>query len=181
MSYVQSDIMPLVRDLQSCYIIVNACASVELPVELIGYFTGAKSNEIKSLYKVGAMPVRQLCALANHLMKWGLYGQPSAERLQYAQAVARMKETKQEPSPIDIMDFVGIASAPSGLGKSLTEAWNMTMKEFQILFDAQFPLTEKQKAMIPPPPEVEQKLMAQIQAATEKAAAMPRQTPKRLR
>lgn len=180
-SFCQSGVMPLVRDLMVCYIIVNACAVTELPDQLIGYFTGSKSNDAKTLYKQGAMEIRELCVLANHLMKWGLYGQPSAERVAYSQALARMRSQPQESKPIDILEFVSIASAPNGLGKSLSESWQMTMKEFQLLFDAQFPLTEKQRAMIPPPPEEEARLMAQIMAARERTKDLPAQTPKRLR
>ena len=55
-----------------------------------------------------------------------------------------------------------MAMAPNGLNKSPSDAWAMTMIEFQAAIEMQFPLSEKDKKRIPPPAEI-------MDASTEKA------------
>ena len=156
-----------------CWTVIQACADEFVPAELIG-----EINEDLTI-TTGALELYEVAAIANGLMKWGLYGEPSDERKGYARAMARTQ--KPDGSPVNIEQYFGIAVAPSGLGMSTTEAWNLTMREFQIAYDIQFPLTDKQKSMIPPPPEVEAKMMEQIRRARERMKYMPKSPAKRLR
>lgn len=160
--------VPYIFDLMGCVDVLNACAPSPLPVEIIGEFVGRAKDYTRSLYRPGALPISDVAVLANHLVKWGVYGDPDPERMRYHKAQAAKRDPDPIPSRMDILKFVGLAAAPSGLGKSIADAWEMTMREFQIAWDAAHPLTEKERASIPPSDEEAAKLMAQIEKARGK-------------
>lgn len=152
--------MPDCLKLLSCTRVLDEMADEPLPEKLTGTAVPTKTKGgIK--WKVGAMTIRAVCALAFGLLKHGMYGKPSRERIE----LAKLDKKTSEPEKFDLLKFVGMAMAPNGLGKSSSDAWAMTMIEFQVAMDAQYPLSEKDKARIPPPPEVMEKLTSKVNSA----------------
>lgn len=160
--------VPHIFDLMGCVDVLNACAPEPLPVEIVGEFVGRAKDYTRSLYRPGALSIGDVAVLANHLIKWGLYGEPDPLRARFHAMQSAKKEGDPIPEKFDILKFVGMAAAPNGLGKSIAEAWQMTMREFQIAWDAAHPLSEKDKAAIPPTEEEAAILMAQIEKARGK-------------
>lgn len=147
--------------LLDCVYVLQTLADDLMPEKLTGYpVASAVKGGLK--WKMGQMTLRATAALAVGLLKQGLYGKPSRDRVELAKLDKRIS---QNTDKFDLLKFVGMAMAPNGLGKSSSDAWAMTMIEFQAAMDAQYPLTEKDKARIPPPPEVMQKLASKVDSA----------------
>lgn len=158
---IDNGMTPGYMKILSCVRVLDELSDEPLPEKLIGT---AVISQVKGglKWKIGHMTLRAVAALAVGLLRQGLYGKPSRDRIELAKLDKRISESNDK---FDLLKFVGMAMAPNGLGKSSSDAWAMTMIEFQAAMDAQYPLTEKDKARIPPPPEVMQKLTSKVDSA----------------
>lgn len=148
---VSAGITPAQLDIQLCARVLDEMASDPLPEKLTGIITPAVTKGgIK--WRHGHMTIAAVCSLAYALLKQGMYGKPSRERIELSKM--NMAATEDKDAPFDVMPFVGLAMAPNGLGKSASDAWNMTMIEFQAAIDMQFPISQKDKQRILPPADV---------------------------
>lgn len=158
---VDNGMMPGYLQLLDCVLVLDALSDEPLPDKLTGTAViSATKGGLK--WKIGQMSINALVKLAFGLLKHGIYGKPSEERVALAKVDKRADDGN---TSFDLLKFVGVAMAPNGLGKSSADAWAMTMIEFQAAMDAQYPLTEKDKAKIPPPPEVMASLTSKVSAA----------------
>lgn len=159
---VSSGLIPAQLDIQLCARVLDEMAGEPLPEKLTGIIAPAiTKGGIK--WKTGHMSIAAVCSLAFGLLKQGMYGKPSRERIE----LAKMNESAiiDKDEPFDVMPFVGLAMAPNGLGKSASDAWNMTMIEFQAAIDMQFPISQKDKQRILPPDDVVKDTAARAAAA----------------
>jgi len=158
-----ADITPAPIDIQLCARVLDEMASEPLPEKLTGVIVPAiTKGGVK--WKPGHMTIAAVCSLAYALLKQGMYGKPSRERIELGKMNQSAIEDKD--SPFDVMPFVGLAMAPNGLGKSASDAWNMTMIEFQAAIDMQFPISQKDKQRILPPDDIVQDTAAKAAAAS---------------
>lgn len=156
-------IIPAPLDIQLCARVLDEMASEPLPEKLTGVTVPAiTKGGVK--WKPGHMTIAAVCSIAYALLKQGMYGKPSRERIELGKINQSAIEDKD--APFDVMPFVGLAMAPNGLGKSASDAWNMTMIEFQSAIDMQFPISQKDKQRILPPDDIVQDTAAKAAAAS---------------
>jgi len=123
----------LKAEISSCMEMISACCDSNMPDELLGYFDENGS------YIEGAIIMNDLLVLANHLVKYGINGEPSQYMIRRAQ-----KHNKGQQTDFDPLAFV--YSAIVHLGVSREEAWRMNMLEYQRAMEAKFPPDDKEKA-----------------------------------
>jgi len=152
--------------LTHCINVIHACSQDDLPDELLGWFQ-LSAKEDKLLYRQGAVSIKEIVIIANHLMKWGMIGDPDPTRM-------RMPRKKNEqPKQFDPAEFVGYAI--QALHLSTENSWNLTMFEFQRAIEKAFPIDESK---IPVSTEEAESAVAAARAAQERRKQMniqPRQ------
>lgn len=117
-TYTQNNMTPPVWTLSSCAHVITCCG--DLDIEHTGWIE--ESRKGRMIWRQKSIPTDDLVLVANHLLKWGISGSP------------RTKAKKGKPGLFDPAEFVAIAMLPSdagGLGQSRSEAWSLTMTEFQ--------------------------------------------------
>lgn len=147
--------------LAHCINVIEACSiNDDLPDELLGWFQlSAKQDRL--LYRAGALDVKEIIIIANHLMKWGMIGQPDPMRL-------RMPRKKgEQPKQFDPVEYVGYAIQALHLSKS--DAWDLTMFEFQRAIEKAFPIDESK---IPVSTDEAEAAVAQAKAAQQRRKEM---------
>lgn len=87
---------------------------------LIDYGNGVR-------HKRGAMPYNKIITISYHLMKWAVAGNPKGVR----------KDSGESKKDFDVSEFVG--AAMGHLDYSPSDAWSMTMTEFQRAMEAKYP------------------------------------------
>jgi hypothetical protein len=175
MHKLDAGLQPSCYELLRCITVLNELSSEPLPERL----TGCAQLSIRRtglVFKQGAMTIRAICTLAIGLLKHGMFGKPSRDRTELAKLDKRQREIEK----FDLLKFVGLAIAPNGLGLSSSDAWSLTMIEFQSAIDAQFPLSEKEKAKIPFPDQELDKLNDKAMAAFNNMKNIKRTKPARL-
>lgn len=174
---VSAGITPAPIDIQLCARALDEMAGEPLPEKLTGIITPAVTKGgIK--WKSGHMSIAAVCSLAYALLKQGMYGKPSRERIELSKM--NMAAAEDKNAPFDVMPFVGLAMAPNGLGKSASDAWNMTMIEFQAAIDMQFPISQKDKQRILPPDDVVKDTAARAAAAASHMKNLGQRRPIKL-
>lgn len=169
---IDNGMMPNYLQLAACVRVLDELSDEPLPEKLTG--TAVISNTKGGLkWKLGEMKITEVAALAAGLLKHGMFGKPSKDRLELAKINQNPDELHEK---FDLLKFVGMAMAPNGLGKSSSDAWSMTMIEFQAAIDAQYPISEKDKAKLPPPAEVIEQMTGKLNAAN---ANMKKLAPRR--
>jgi len=152
--------------LTHCINVIHACAVEDLPDELLGWFQLSAKGE-RILYRQGVISIKEIVIIANHLMKWGMIGEPDPTRM-------RMPRKKNEkPKKFDPAEFVGYAI--QALHLSTSDAWELTMFEFQRAIEKAFPIDESK---IPVSTEEAEAAVAAARAAQERRKQMniqPRQ------
>jgi hypothetical protein len=126
---------PSVAELAYCLDVVQACADRELPADIFG---ALGSDGDKVTFVAGRENQESLVIIACALLRDGVAGKPDPNRTKH-------KKKSKEKYLFDPLDFVAVAMSPNGFNKSSGDAWQMTMIEFQRVFDATFPLSEKEK------------------------------------
>lgn len=130
----QSVIAPSVAELAYCLDVVNACSDKPIPPDIFGQLVEVGET---NKYQPGKENQETLVIIANALLKSGIHGKPDQRRLKKSKADGKFM--------FDPIEFVAVAMSPNGFNKSSDDAWKMTMVEFQRIFDATFPLSEKEK------------------------------------
>ena len=130
----QELIAPSLAELAYCLDVIEACAVKPIPAKVFGQLV--EVGDINK-YQPGEENQETLVIVANALLKSGVHGKPDPKRLR--------KAKPDEKFLFDPIEFVSVAMSPNGFNKSSDDAWQMTMVEFQRVFDATFPLTEKEK------------------------------------
>lgn len=133
--------------------VLQACCERELPPNLVGGFSFSDRKGRTLLYK-GEMDFDDAITLASHLMINGIIGKPG-------------KRAQKDSRPLTEWDATEWQGAAVGmLGASPTEAWRMTMIEFQRAVDAKHPDT---KAANIPTKEEYDAVMGAADAAIKRA------------
>lgn len=107
--------------------VMTACYQGEGDLfDLIGCYREGKkkSGKIPLLYRPGVVPVEDVFTLAFRLLKYGMVGKPK-------------NNEGKEANSFDPCEFQAAAVAHFGLSPS--EAWNLTMIEFQNIMNSKFP------------------------------------------
>jgi hypothetical protein len=126
---------PNVAELAYCLDVVQACADRELPADIFGSL-GSEGDKV--IFIPGRENQETLVIIACALLRDGVSGKPDPARTKH-------KKKLKEKYLFDPLDFVAVAMSPNGFNKSSSDAWQMTMIEFQRVFDATFPMSEKEK------------------------------------
>jgi len=119
----------------TCAEVLRACCTTDLPASVLGDLQPRKSNPAQwwkhrhVLWGRGKMQQHDLIVLANHMIKWGIVGD--------AKTAKRRARSKGPARAFDIREFHGAAVAALGIQPS--EAWQLTMAEFQAAMDIKFP------------------------------------------
>jgi hypothetical protein len=110
-----------------CIAMIGACIDDDLTDEFYRLFGEIEFNKKNSLsYKSGAITPSEIIIIANHLVKWGVIGNPK-----------KKGKPSKEKTNFDPSEYVGAAIAHLGLSKS--DAWGLTMTEFQRAIESKFP------------------------------------------
>lgn len=116
---------------QTCYKIIEACLIKGDAFELCGTISNGRHRE-------RAIPYTDIIAIAFHLMKWGIYGNPS-ERI-------KKKSTRsKEMTEFDVTKAVGMMIGQFNYDHD--RAWNVTMTEYQSAWEGKYPPTKKEQPM----------------------------------
>lgn len=126
---------PDVAELAYCLDVVQACADRELPADVFG---SLDADGDKVIFMTGRENQETLVIIACALLRDGVAGKPDPAR-------SKHKKKSKEKYLFDPLDFVAVVMSPNGFNKSSSDAWQMTMIEFQRIFDATFPMSEKEK------------------------------------
>ena len=103
--------------------VLQSCCEKELP-EFFGYMIESKG---KPKFKYKSIPAHDLVIFARKLIMSGVYGEPKRES----------KKTDNNDSKFNPIEFV--SCAVEHLNVNIKDAWDLTMIEFQRLYDAKFP------------------------------------------
>jgi hypothetical protein len=122
------DIINAIDVLASCYVGDNDVH------ELIGFTRDSKNGLPKFHYK--HIPANDLIVLAKKLMIDGVYGKPKRK--------AEKSKTDDEGADFNPLEFVSFAAKYFNM--SMSEAWNLTMIEYQSRYAMEFP-EEKPEGM----------------------------------
>jgi len=117
----------------TCLHILGCCETNEREIseEIYGYY------DENGVFHAGSEPVVNLGVIAWHLVNIGINGEPS-ERMKKL-AKIRKKDTEREPfNPIEY-----VASAVAHLGMNQSDAWQLTMIEFQRAMESKFPPSQE--------------------------------------
>lgn len=121
--------------LSSCLKVVSSCCDDDLPNGL----TGCREDGFKWRYFKGGLSPVDLIFLARHLLDFGMIGKP----------MHRSGDGDAKEEGFDPMRFIAFAATPAesgGLGKSMSDARDLTMIEFQALYDSTHPeIRQKQE------------------------------------
>lgn len=139
-----------------CIKVIDACSQDDIPDELLGWFQGSADGQ-RMVYRTGAIPIDKLVRLANHLLYWGIIGEPS-ERWKNLPVKKSQRQSLYDPA-----EFVG--QAVSSLGFSHKDAWDLTIFEFQRAIEKEFPINESK---VPPTQDEAEQAMALAKAADER-------------
>lgn len=121
---LEKDITPSISQLSACAVMLGACST--FPSQWLGHWRESTLVGGKRVWVQGLVNINDLIVMANHCVKWGVMGDP--RRTPSAKAKAEMSGL------FDPQEFVAIAMMPhdaGGLGQTRTEAWSLTMTEFQ--------------------------------------------------
>lgn len=135
-AYTTAD-KPSLEQLNDCINVIHACSDDNLPDALLGWFQPSR-DESRLLYREGALSWKQIVVLADHLMRWGMVGEPDERRSRVW--VKGQQKKSDEPNLFDPAEYVGMAIHALHLSKD--DAWNLTMFEFQRAFDKAYPIDE---------------------------------------
>lgn len=117
--------------LSGCLKVVSSCCDDDLPKELTG-FKDLDAGYGKWRYFRGGLSPVDLVVLARHLLDFGMIGKP----------MHRSGDGDAKEEGFDPMRFIAFAATPAesgGLGKSMSDARDLTMIEFQALYDSTHP------------------------------------------
>ncbi|WP_396180162.1 DUF6246 family protein [Flavobacterium sp.] len=128
---------PVMHELYACEKVICCCSDKEFPAGIFGKpeVQQLPSGLSETVWIDGAETFEAMVGIAQALMISGIAGEPDADRVKH--------RSSKSQKPFDPLEYVGVIVAHLGLG--LTDAWQMTMIEFQRAFDAKFPLSEKEK------------------------------------
>lgn len=113
-----------------CLSVINACCDDDVPISVFGgWKQHLRDGQWRLEFYEGAVSAKECIVLANHLIRWGIVGDPSDK--------AKKSEVGKKKSLFDPRDYVGAAMAHLHLPKS--DAWALTMTEFQRAMDSKFP------------------------------------------
>lgn len=130
----RSIISPSLAEIAYCLDVIEACAVVPIPPKVFGQLV--EVGDVNK-YQPGEENQETLVIVANALLKSGIHGKPDQKRLK--------KSKDDEKHLFDPIEFASFAMSPSGFNKSSDDAWQMTMIEYQRVYDATFPMSEKEK------------------------------------
>lgn len=128
---------PVMHELYACEKVICCCSDKEFPAGVFGKpeVRQLPNGLSETVWIDGAETFEAMVGIAQALMISGIAGAPDADRVK--------RRSNKDQKPFDPLEYVGVIVAHLGLG--LTDAWQMTMIEFQRAFDAKFPLSEKEK------------------------------------
>lgn len=145
-----------------CREIIEACIVGDSdPYDLTGS-TAVVRGHVK--HRKQALPYHDLVVLAFHLMRYGIYGNPKPRKKQDG-------GSERELTEFDPSEAVGMAVGQFGM--SLSDAWNLTMIEYQRAWDGKYPEQDDTKEQQRVSQEEYSELMDwhdQVKAAQAKAA-----------
>ena len=174
----ERNITPNYMQLVTCVSVLNELADEPLPEKLTGHvIPSIAKGGLK--WKLGEMTLFAIAKITYGILKHGMFGKPSRDRIELAKLNQNPGEEKPDDK-FDLLKFVGMAMAPNGLGKSSSDAWAMTMIEFQAVIDMQFPISEKDRKRIPPPAEVMDKSLEKVDAANIHMKKKPKRRAQKL-
>lgn len=113
-----------------CFETIQACCEVDVS-PLLGRMSYNGKRGLRHVQ--GAIPYMDIVVLALHLMRYAIYGNPKPRKGQKGEEL-----TDFEPA-----SYVGMAVGQFGM--SLSDAWNLTMVEYQRAFDGKYPQPEEEK------------------------------------
>lgn len=123
--------------LSSAIDVLSACCDIELPESLVGGWVQDKKRIKGVMYKLSdrefGMPPSDIMLIAYALLKDGLIGD----------ADAKSNSGDASSDGFQISSFINFAVAHFGMNRN--DASNMTMKEFQRIYDMKFPELKKRK------------------------------------
>lgn len=146
---------PLARD------IIDACLVKGDAHALTGHVVWYEGRGMR--HKPAAIPYNDLIVLAFHLMRYGIYGNPKPRKNQEGES--------QELTEFDPAEAVGMAVGQFGM--NLSDAWNLTMIEYQRAWDGKYPEQDDTKDQQRISDDEYKELMEwhdQVRAAQKKAA-----------
>lgn len=120
--------------LSRCLKVISSCCDDDLPKELTGY----QEDGFKWRYFKNGLTPNDIVILARHLLDFGMIGKP----------MHRSGDGDSEKEGFDPMRFIAFAATPAesgGLGKSMSDARDLTMIEFQALYDSTHPESRKRQ------------------------------------
>lgn len=137
--------------LDARYVLASLCDQ-EDSTPLIGWM------DLDRGWQPGAMPAAEQVCLAAHLLRHGLVGAASGD--------GRGGEGVKPAAEFQAADY--ITAARVHLGMSASDAEQLSMTEFQALFEMKFPDAKKKKRDVPTREEYRAAMAATAQAATLK-------------
>lgn len=137
--------------LRSCLSVLTCMCDKEIPTEIIGKI------ESDFTYRLGVIPCNNLIVLAMSLMRSGLVGQPND----------RSCQGNGDDDGFNCSKFITFAMGHFGISKA--DAENLTMIEFQDLFNSKYPAAKSKQDDDKDRKEAEQFYDDIIKARAEKA------------
>lgn len=141
----------------ACLDVIYACAPDDMSFDIFG---GLRECGDKLEFVKGSVSAEEIIIYANHLIKWGVIGDPSKTAL----AMSKKSDAETKAKLFDPRAFVG--DAIGHLGLSTDDAWRMTMTEWQRAMESKYPPDAKK---IPIDENVLDDLEARAKAALTKA------------
>ncbi|WP_312759555.1 DUF6246 family protein [Pantoea brenneri] len=115
--------------ISAAMIVLAACCDRDA-TPLTGELVPGKTGRRAFVYRLGAMPVRDMVLIAQSLIQHGIIGKAKARKLQ-------RHEGSNTSSEFNAFEY--ISAARTHLGMSREEAEQLTMTEFQMMLAAKFP------------------------------------------
>jgi len=117
----------MILSLYSSLRVIQSCCDKRLPESITGNLTNLKMWQWQS----GGITPNDLVILARHLLHFGMIGEEGD----------RSSEGDAESDGFDPMKFIAFASSPHphGFGKTMADAEQMTMVQFQAIYEKAFP------------------------------------------
>lgn len=107
--------------------VIDACITDGNAHDITGHVVHYDGKGLR--HKQGALSYHDLVVLSFHLMRYGVHGDPKPRK--------KESGSTSELTSFDPAEAVGMAVGQFGM--SLSDAWNLTMIEYQRAFDGKYP------------------------------------------
>lgn len=129
---------PVMHELYACEKVICCCSDKEFPAGIFGNpeVRQLPNGLAETIWTDGAETFEAMVGIAQALMIAGIAGAPDADRVK--------RRSNKDQKPFDPLEYIGVIIAHLGIAPS--DAWQMTMIEFQRAFDSKFPPDKKKGA-----------------------------------